>query len=199
MPISISHSLWRKLVATLVVAVGFVLLYQATILDSRYAARQALLREDQVQPGPGTRLRFQASAYCTGEVTASGVAPRTGIAAADPDYLPSGSVVQVERIGSQYNGVYTIMDTGPVVKGRRIDVYIRSCDEAVRFGVRTAQLFVLRLGWNPRATGHSLLDTLMPWRDKKRRSAKAPAPAPAAPGPRTPSAGTELPQFPHAR
>ena len=47
----ISHSLWRKLVATLVVAVGFVLVYQATILDSKYAARQAVLREEQGEPG----------------------------------------------------------------------------------------------------------------------------------------------------
>lgn len=191
MRISISHSLWRKLVVTLIIAVGFVLIYQATILDSKYAARQALLREEQAEPGPGMRLRFAASAYCTGDVTASGVAPRTGIAAADPDFLPNGSVIQLEKVGSQYNGVYTIMDTGPVVKGRRIDLYIRNCGEAVRFGVRQVQVFVLRLGWNPRATGPSLLETLMPWRDK----AKAPAAAPA----RRPKPGTELPQFPAKR
>lgn len=165
MPLSISHSLWRKLVVTLIVAVGFVLLYQATILDSKYAARQALLREEQAEPGPGTRLRFTASAYCRGEVTASGVAVHTGIAAADPDLLPTGSVVQIEKLDPKYNGVYTIMDTGPVVKGRRIDIYTWNCDEAVRFGMRRVQLFVLRLGWNPRASGASLLDTLLPWRD----------------------------------
>lgn len=191
MRISISHSLWRKLVVTLIVAVGFVLVYQANILDSRYAARQALLREDQAEPGPGTRLRFSASAYCTGDVTASGVAPIKGIAAADPELLPTGSVVQLEKLGSQYDGVYTIMDTGPVVKGRRIDVYVRDCREAVRFGVRRVQLFVLRLGWNPRATGAGLLQLLMPWREKK-----AAAPAAARPAPARPLQGTELPQFP---
>src|SRR5512147_974574 len=115
MRISISHSLWRKLVVTLIVAVGFVLLYQATILDSKYAARQALLREDQAEPGPGTRLRFTASAYCRGDVTASGLSVRTGIAAADSDLLPVGSVVQLSKAGEKYDGVYTIMDTGPVV------------------------------------------------------------------------------------
>jgi 3D (Asp-Asp-Asp) domain-containing protein len=191
MRISISHSLWRKLVVTLIVAVGFVLVYQATILDSKYAARQALLREDQAEPGPGTRLRFTASAYCRGDVTASGVAVRTGIAAADPDLLPVGSVVQLDKVGSQYDGVYTIMDTGPVVKGRRIDIYTWNCDEAVRFGMRRARLFVLRLGWNPRASGPTLLDTLLPWRDKPRTPAAAPALRPPAP-----VQGTELPQFP---
>jgi 3D (Asp-Asp-Asp) domain-containing protein len=188
MRISISHSLWRKLVATLIVVVGFVLLYQATILDSKYAARQTLLREEQAEPGPGTRLRFTASAYCSGDVTASGLAPRTGIAAADPDLLPTGSVIQLEKVGPQYDGVYTIMDTGPVVKGRKIDIYTRNCDEAIRFGVRRVRLFVLRLGWNPRATGTTLLDALLPWREK----AKTPPVTPA----RRPSPGTELPQFP---
>lgn len=188
MRISISHSLWRKLVVTLIVAVGFVLVYQATILDSRYAARQALLREEQAEPGPGARLRFTASAYCRGEVTSSGLAVRTGIAAADPELLPTGSVVQIEKLGPKYDGVYTIMDTGPVVKGRRLDIYTWNCDEAVRFGLRSARVFVLRLGWNPRATGPTLLDKLMPWREKK-----TPAAVPASP---RSAPSVELPQFP---
>jgi 3D (Asp-Asp-Asp) domain-containing protein len=161
----ISHSLWRKLVVTVVASGGFVLVYQATIHDSKNAARQAHLREEDTDPGPGARLRFAASAYCTGVVTASGLPPRTGIAAADPDVLPTGSVVQVSRLGPQYDGVYTIMDTGPIVRGRRLDIYTHTCDEAVRFGRRVAHVFVLRLGWNPRASGPSLLDTLLPWRD----------------------------------
>ncbi|HSK10156.1 MAG TPA: hypothetical protein VK911_11310, partial [Vicinamibacterales bacterium] len=93
----ISNSLWRKLVVTVIAGVGFVLLYQATILDSRYAARQALMREEVADPGPGTRLRFLATAYCKGDVTASGLPPRTGIAAADPDILPVGSVIHVVK------------------------------------------------------------------------------------------------------
>ncbi len=189
MRISISHSLWRKLIATLTVVVGFVLLRQATMLDSKYAARQALLREEKADPGPGTRLRFAASAYCRGDTTSSGLAPRTGIAAADPDLLPPGSVIQVARLGPRYDGVYTIMDTGPVVKGRRLDLYMWSCDEAVKFGRRSVQVFVLRLGWNPRATGPSLLDTLLPWRDSTR------SPSPPSPVRRS-EPTTELPQFP---
>ncbi|HEY3384056.1 MAG TPA: 3D domain-containing protein [Vicinamibacterales bacterium] len=185
----ISHSLWRKLVVTLFAAGGFVLVYQATILDSKYAARQALLREDKADPGPGTRLRFTASAYCTGDVTASGLAPRTGIAAADPDVLPTGSIIQISKLGAPYDGIYTIMDTGPVVRGRTLDIYTRNCSEATRFGRRAVQVFVLRLGWNPSASGPSLLDTLLPWRDKSKAKQ-------AAPASRRPSPSTDLPQFP---
>jgi len=186
----ISHSLWRKMVVSFVVVSGIVLLRQATILDSKYAARQAALREDKAEPVIGARVRFEATAYCKGEVTASGLPPRSGIAAADPDVLPPGSIVQVGKLGPQWDGVYTILDTGPVVKGRRLDLYTWSCNDALSFGRRTAQVFVLRLGWNPRASGPSLLDTLLPWRDK-------PKPAPKQ-TPR-PKPSTDLPQFPAIR
>jgi 3D (Asp-Asp-Asp) domain-containing protein len=188
----ISHSLWRKLVVNLVVATGVLLVYQATILDSKYAARQSSLREETADPAPGTRLKFAATAYCTGDVTASGVAPHTGIAAADPDVLPTGSVVQISRAGTQYDGIYTIMDTGGVVRGRLVDLYMRNCDEATAFGRQAVQVFVLRLGWNPRSSGPKLLDTLLPWRDG---SAPKPPPPPA----KRPPPSTELPQFPVVR
>ena len=45
------------------------------------------------------------------------------------------------------------MDTGPQVQGREIDIYMWNCDEAVAFGRRSVQVRVLRLGWNPQASG----------------------------------------------
>ncbi len=61
---------------------------------------------------------------------------RTGIAAADPDLLPVGSVIQVDKLAERYNGIYTIMDTGPAVQGRHIDIYMWSCNEALELGRR---------------------------------------------------------------
>lgn len=180
----ISHSLWRKLVATFAVAAGFVLVYQATIRDSRFAAQQALSKESNADPGPGIRLRFGATAYCKGEVTASGLPPRSGIAAADPDVLPTGSVIQITSLGPRYDGIYTIMDTGPVIRGRLLDLYMWSCDEALQFGRRSVEVLVLRLGWNPRATEPNLLDTLWPFRNGPAH----PTPAPARPVPPPPAA-----------
>src|SRR5688500_15636389 len=132
----LSRSSGRKIVATACAAVVFALLHEVTVLDSRYAARQAELREGSDAPFPGARLRFTATAYCKGTTTASGVNVRTGIAAADPDLLPVGSVIQVDRLGDRYNGIYTIMDTGPAVQGREIDIYMWSCHEALQFGRR---------------------------------------------------------------
>ena len=149
-------------------------LYEATILDSRYAARAELWAED-AKPTPGLRLRFTATAYCRGTTTASGVNVRNGIAAADPDLLPVGSVIQVDRLGDRYNGIYTVMDTGPAVQGRHIDIYMWNCDEArYEFGRRSAGLTVLRLGWNPRATTPSLIDRLF-----RRREAAQPKDVPS--------------------
>jgi 3D (Asp-Asp-Asp) domain-containing protein len=188
----LSRSLKHKIVVTCGAALGFSLLYEVTTLDSEYAARQAELRAETALPAPGLRLRFAATAYCRGETTASGAAARTGIAAADPTLLPVGSVVHVESLGPKYSGIYTVMDTGPKVQGRHVDIYMWNCDEAVRFGRRSIDLRVLRLGWNPQASA-GRADVLF-----RRREAAAPEPvapqrspdgvAPAgAPGPPVPA------------
>lgn len=160
----LSHSLRRKLLATILVAVGFVFFYETTAIDSRYAARLFRGESDVVkaaaQAEPRDPLRFTATAYCKGHTTASGVAVRTGIAAADPDLLPVGSVIQIDNTVEQYQGIWTIMDTGPKVHGRHVDLYVWSCHEALSFGRRPVQVSVLRLGWSPRNSTPSLIKRL---------------------------------------
>src|SRR5687768_7513630 len=135
----------RRFVLTAAAAVSFAFLYEATTLDSRYVLGMG--DELTARPAPGVRLRFTATAYCKGTTTASGVNVRTGIAAADPDLLPVGSVVQIDNTLEQYKGIWTIMDTGPKVHGRHVDLYVWSCHEALSFGRRPVQVSVLRLGW----------------------------------------------------
>ena len=173
----ISRSIGRKAIATTTAAVSFVVLYEATVMDSRYAARQTF--EATGQPVSGARLLFEATAYCKGTTTASGVNVRTGIAAADEDLLPVGSVIQVDRLANQYNGIYTIMDTGPSVQGRHVDIYLTNCNEALAFGRRNMLITVLRLGWNPRATTPSLIERLF----RRRASVQdtTPPPLPSRP------------------
>ena len=161
----LSRSTGRKIVATATAAVAFAFLYEVTTLDSRYAARQAELREPTGLPVSGARLRFSATAYCKGTTTASGVNVRTGIAAADPDLLPVGSVIQVDRLGERYNGIYTIMDTGPRVQGRHVDIYMWNCNEALELGRQNILLTVVRLGWNPRASTPGLVERLFRQRE----------------------------------
>ena len=170
----ISRSLWRKLLATIVAIVTFVLLYEVTTMDSRDAARQGAI--DPTAPAAGSRLTFSATAYCKGTTTASGVGVRTGIAASDPTILPVGSVVNITTDETKYNGVYTIMDTGPKVQGRILDVYMWSCHEALAFGRKQVQITVLRLGWSPENSSPSLIDRLFRRREAARNAVPAAPP-----------------------
>jgi 3D (Asp-Asp-Asp) domain-containing protein len=156
----ISGRFWRRTIVTTIAAGYFVSMYEVTALDSKYAARLATLHESFALPLPGSRLAFSATAYCKGLVTSAGVAAQTGLVAADPELLPLGSVIEVDSLPAKYNGIYTVMDTGPAVQGRQIDVYMWSCNEALQFGRRPIHLNVLRLGWNPRATTPSVLERL---------------------------------------
>jgi 3D (Asp-Asp-Asp) domain-containing protein len=156
----IANRFWLKTIVTAVAACGFVSMYEVRALDSKYAARLATLHESVALPIPGSRVAFSATAYCKGLVTTSGVAAQTGVAAADPELLPVGSVIEVDSLPAKYNGIYTVMDTGPSVHGRQIDVYMWSCNEALQFGRRPIHLNVLRLGWSPRATTPTLLERM---------------------------------------
>jgi 3D (Asp-Asp-Asp) domain-containing protein len=174
MRLVISRSVWRKLMVTSVAIVGFVLAYEVSMFDSREEAPPGIV--DPTVPAAGSRQLFTATAYCKGTTTASGVGVRTGIAASDPALLPVGSVVNVTTGRTKYNGVYTIMDTGPSVQGRLLDLYMWSCHEALAFGRQQIELTVLRLGWNPNASTPSLIDRLF-----RRREAAAKTPPPPPP------------------
>ena len=167
---------------TLVVALVFVFFQQTATRDSRSEATATTVVETGVLPSAGARMQFQATAYCKGETTASGVGVRTGIAAADPAILPVGSVVRLETPNPRYSGVWTVMDTGPAVRGRLVDLYLWSCKEALQFGRRPVRLTVLRLGWSPQNSLPGMVDTLFRKREaESKKATPAPTPAPGVP------------------
>jgi len=184
----IADSYFRKWIATLVVAVVFVFFQQTAMRDSRSEATATSVIETGVLPQAGARLQFKATAYCKGQTTASGVGVRTGIAAADPAILPVGSVVRLETPNPRYSGVWTVMDTGPAVRGRTVDLYLWSCKEALQFGRRSVRLTVLRLGWSPENSLPGMVDSLFRKREAEARlrqgAGEAGSPtAPVAPRP----------------
>ena len=178
MPRVLTRSIWLELVVLVIAIAGFVFLYEAQMFDSRSVARISMTTSEG-SPLPGTQLPFSATAYCKGTTTASGVDVRTGIAAADPSVLPVGSVLNLAAGDARYTGVYTVMDTGPKVQGRHLDLYMWSCHEALKFGRRDVQVTVLRLGWDPRASSPSLIDRIFRGREAARR-VPPPDPPPAA-------------------
>jgi 3D (Asp-Asp-Asp) domain-containing protein len=94
--------------------------------------------------GTGNARSFTAIAYCTGRVTASGTRPTERTVAADPTVLPIGSQIRISGLDEHYDGVYVVKDTGSSIHGRRIDLYLRDCHEAVNFGRRAATVSTLR-------------------------------------------------------
>lgn len=180
---ALAPSLLRKAVATVLAVVAFVFLYEVTSDDAVWPWRNEQV-VDPSRPQPGAQLQFSATAYCRGNTTASGVEVRTGIAAADPAILPVGSVVTVTTDNQRYNGVYTVMDTGPAVKGRLIDLYLWSCTEARTFGRKQVQVNILRLGWNPNNSTPGLVDRLFRRQGRPRAVqdiVESPPPASVAP------------------
>lgn len=158
----LARSSLRKAFVTLLAIAGFVWLYEVTIPDSRFSMLPFDLGVDpNGTPTPGGRVVFTATAYCKGLVTSSGVAVQSGIVASDPSLLPVGSVIRLDMNDRKYDGIYTVLDTGPAIQGREVDVYMWSCNDALAFGSRKALLTVMRLGWNPQATTPSLINRFL--------------------------------------
>jgi len=97
------------------------------------------IEKSEAPVGPATN--YVATAYSLRGKTASGRMVAKGIIAADPRFLPLGSRVRLEVPG--YHGEYLVADTGGMIRGRRIDIWIPSSKEAMRFGRRTVKLTVL--------------------------------------------------------
>ncbi len=163
----------RRSVAVAAAVMLVVFVFAVTTWDST--------QEDVVdadgRPRLGTALRFDATAYCKGTTTAAGTAVRAGMAAADPALLPLGSVIRVDAPLEQYSGIWTVMDTGPEVKGREIDLYTWSCTDALAFGRRAVRVTILRLGWDPQQSAPGPIEQL--FRRREQRRLETP---PAAPG-----------------
>jgi 3D (Asp-Asp-Asp) domain-containing protein len=172
----IAASLRRKALVTAAAAVCFVSLYEVTMLDSHAPWGPGAVIEAGAA-APGARLAFTATAYCKGMVTAAGVAAQSGVAASDPTLLPLGSIVELDGDNEKYDGIYSVVDTGPAVQGREIDLYMWSCHDALKFGRQEVRLTVLRLGWNPKATTPSFMQRLF----RRNEPPREPDPLPSRP------------------
>ncbi|MER3427805.1 MAG: hypothetical protein C4334_06850 [Pyrinomonas sp.] len=89
-----------------------------------------------------TVRHFVATAYSLRGRTASGRRVSRGVIAADRRLLPLGTRVRLEA--GPYTGEYIVADTGGAVRGRKIDIWVPSTSEAVRFGRRRVKLVVLQ-------------------------------------------------------
>ena len=87
-------------------------------------------------PRYGDPVPVQMTAYClTRSTTSRGRYVRAGIVAADPRLFPLSRYVELYA-ESRYLGRFLIDDTGRLIKGNIIDVWMPTCREARQFGRR---------------------------------------------------------------
>ncbi|NLK52293.1 MAG: hypothetical protein GX295_07595 [Syntrophomonadaceae bacterium] len=92
-------------------------------------------------------MAVKATAYCpclkccgkTDKITFSGkIARKNHTIAVDPKVIPLGSKVYIEGLGIRY-----AEDIGGAIKKNRVDIYMDSHKEALKFGVQTMQVQIL--------------------------------------------------------
>ena len=86
---------------------------------------------------------MHASAYLPSDgggsgITASGIPARRGVVAVDPDVIPLGSRLYIPGYGEAIAA-----DTGGAIVGHKIDLCMESYDEAIQFGRRSVEVYVL--------------------------------------------------------
>ena len=86
--------------------------------------------------GGGASYSMEATAYCLGGTTASGMPVGHGIIAVDPSVIRLGSRVHVSGYGDAIAA-----DTGGAIVGNRIDVWL-PCGDAYAWGRRTVTVTV---------------------------------------------------------
>ena len=116
---------------------------------------QVVVTDDQLLLPTGERLRYKkkdyvrATAYthtdagCT-STTATNTRVHRGTVAVDPRYIPYGTRMFIMASdGSYIYGLAEAEDCGGDIKGDRMDLYLPSYEECIRFGRRTCTVYFL--------------------------------------------------------
>jgi 3D (Asp-Asp-Asp) domain-containing protein len=90
-----------------------------------------------------------ATAYCDSGLTASGIPAQPGVVAVDPRLIPLGTSIRI-RLSPFQELTFVAADTGGLIRGGRLDVFMPSCADAIRFGVH--HLAIEAVAAPPRAT-----------------------------------------------
>ena len=127
--------------------------FVATAAEVKLPAAAPVVVETEPGPPPpalkkadalATAQMFTATAYALRGRTSSGLMVTRGLIAADRRVLPLGTRVRLEA--GTYSGEYLVADRGGAVRGRKIDIWMPTSREALRFGRRPVKLTILGYG-----------------------------------------------------
>ena len=149
----LNRKIWKFLcVPVVIITFPCLLLYSHHLENIRATELSTALAEAAALSDATIKLEisnledFQATAYCITGITKSGLPVEQGHVAADPRVIPLGSLIYVESalMGGRF---YHVTDTGRLVKGKIIDIFIPSYRKSVEFGRRDVKVKVLRYGY----------------------------------------------------
>ena len=104
---------------------------------------QQLSTLDEIDPqnlGDCEEMLMECTAYThDGSRTATGVVPQYGIVAVDPRVIPLGTRLYVVGYGPA-----VAADTGGLIKGKRIDIFLNSETECRKWGRRKVKVYVIQ-------------------------------------------------------
>lgn len=114
--------IWKAMIALLFVALLAAIISMVSAKDSNPY---------------GELILFEATAYCYGNLTKTETVPVAGRSiAVDPKVIPLGSTVIVYTEDMELLGIYQAEDTGRLVKGRIIDIYMEDNGTCLEWGRR---------------------------------------------------------------
>jgi 3D (Asp-Asp-Asp) domain-containing protein len=89
----------------------------------------------------GVKMQVGATAYYGDTITSTGVKPIVGrTIAVDPKIIPYGTKVYIPELDK----VFIAEDCGSAIKGNRIDIYMDSFDECMKWGYKTITIIILK-------------------------------------------------------
>ena len=147
---NLDFNVWRRLCVP-IVTITFLCLWLHLQNHERLSATGAALAVDEaiysvpIAPAAEDLGKFQATAYSITGITKSGVPVESGHVAADPKIIPLGSMIYVET--PLMCGIFQVTDTGRLIKGRIIDIFIPSYKKCIEFGRRNVVVKVMRYGY----------------------------------------------------
>ncbi len=141
---------WRFLCLWLVVAAVLAALVHGSASERPAETITEPFQPPRLQPS----VELIATAYTAGPestgkkpgdkgygVTSSGLPAAYGVAAVDPAVIPLGTVLYVPGYG------YAVAaDTGGAIKGKKVDLFFPTVEEALRWGVREVRAIVVGKG-----------------------------------------------------
>lgn len=83
----------------------------------------------------------EATAYYEGSITSTGTTPTPyHTLAVDPKVIPYGSKVYIP----EFNKIFIAEDCGSAIKGKKVDIYLPTKDDCLKFGRKNLKIFILK-------------------------------------------------------